>query len=95
MNLLTVDRNILKKCAGKIWKVRKQARQGNKQVAMDLGQCMAKKERSKLPELQILTFIMVINQMLVSDTKHIFCAQREALYNNVRYWEEQIDFTEI
>ena len=57
-----------------------------------MGECASKKPRSNLPELPNTTFKVVISW--VSNGKDMVLApkQLQALYTDVRHWEELIDF---
>ena len=82
----------LKKCASEILEVRRNRRQGNQQLAMDLGQHASKNVRSDLPELPNTTFMVAI--CWVWNGKDIVLApkQLQALYTDVRHWEKQIEY---
>jgi len=49
---------VLKKCEREIREARTKGRQGNKQVATDLGEHASKRARSNLPELPNTTFMV-------------------------------------
>jgi len=83
---------ILNKCASEIRKARKKGCRGNKRPATDLGERVGKMVRSNLPEMPNTTFTVMIHW--VSNGKDMVLApkQLQALYTDVRHWEELVDF---
>jgi hypothetical protein len=83
---------IMKKFATKILEARKKGWRGNTQPVMDLGGHTSKKVGCTLPELPNTIFMVVIR--CVSNGYNISLSpnQLQAVYNDERHWEEQIDF---
>jgi hypothetical protein len=61
---------------------------------MDLGERVCKKARGNLPELPNITFMIVIRRVPNGDSDQTSSMQLQALYTDVRNWEELIDFIE-
>ena len=82
----------MNKCASEIRKARKKGCRGNKRPATDLGERVGKMVRSNLPEMPNTTFTVMIHW--VSNGKDMVLApkQLQALYTDVRHWEELVDF---
>ena len=82
----------LKKCASEIREARKNSRQGNTRLAMDLGEHASKKATSKVPVLPNTTSMVVI--CWVSNANDIVRSpnQLQASYTDVRHCEELTDF---
>jgi len=75
-----------KKCASKIWEMRKKRRRGNKRPATDLGERASTQARSKLAELPNTMFTVMTHW--VSNSKDMVLApkQLQGSYTDVRYW---------
>jgi hypothetical protein len=84
----------LKKCASEVREARKKGRRGNKRPATDVGERAGKKARGNLPELPNTTFMVVIRRVPNGDNDQTSSMQLQALYTDVRHWEELIDFIE-
>jgi hypothetical protein len=84
----------LKKCASEVREARKKGRRGNKRPATDLGERAGKKARGNVPELPNSTFMVVIRQVPNGNNDPTSSMQFQALYTDVRHWEELIDFIE-
>lgn len=82
----------LKKCASKIWKARKQGRQGNKRPVTVVGEYTRRNMSGNLPELPHIRFHIVIGQLSNPYDIVQFPNQLPTLYTNVKHWEELIDF---
>ena len=51
----------LKKCASEVWEARKKGRQGNEQLATDLGERGGNIPGRNLPQMPNMNFIVVIH----------------------------------
>jgi len=82
----------LEKCWSKIREARKKGRWGNKWPATNLRERTRKKVRSNLLELPNTTFMVLICR--VSNGNNIILSpnQLQAMYTDVRHWEELINF---
>ena len=69
-------------------------RRGIKRLPMDLGKRASKQVRGNVPELPNSTVKIVIRRVLNSNNHQTSINQLQALYTDVRHWEELIEFTE-
>jgi len=82
----------LKKCASEVREARRKGRRGNKRLATDLGERAGKTARGNIPQLPNKTFMVVICQVPNGNNDPTSSMQPQALYTDVRHWEELIDF---
>ena len=82
----------LKKWASKLREARENGRRGNKRLATDLGERSGSKVSSNRRELPNPKFTVMIHW--VSNGKDMVLAPKhlQALYTDVRHWEELVDF---
>ena len=83
-----------KQCANEIQEARKKGRGGNKPPATDLGEGVANTVRGYVPELPNTTFMDVICRVPNGNNDQTFSIQLQALYTDVRHYEELIDLRE-
>ena len=81
-----------KKCASEVREARKKGRQANKLPETDLGECTHRNARGNIPELPNTTFMVVTRHELNGNNDQTSSMQLQALYTDVRHWEELIDF---
>ena len=85
---------VLKKCASQIREARKKERQGNKRLAMDLRECAWKQAKRYVPEFPNTTCMIVIRRVPNGNNDQTSSNQLQALYTDLKHWEELIDFIE-
>jgi len=83
-----------KQPASVVRQARKKARRGNKRQAIHLAERVGKQTTSNLPELPNTTFMVVIRRVLNVNNNQTSRNRLQALYTDVRHWEELIDSIE-
>jgi len=84
----------LKKYASEVRESRKKGRRGNKLPATDFGEHAGNKARGNLAVLPNTPFMVVIHRVPMGINDQTSSMQLQALYTDVRHWEELIDFIE-
>ena len=84
----------LMKGASNIWEATKKGRQGNKQLATDIGEPTGKNANVNLPVLPNTTFMVVIRPVLNGINDQTTRMPLHASYADVSHWEELIDLVE-
>ena len=87
-------KTFLKKCASDVREARQKSRQGNKRLAMPLGECPGNNVRGNQPVLPETTCIIVICWVPNGNNDETSSNQLQASYTDVRHWVELIDFIE-
>jgi hypothetical protein len=82
---------ILKTCASEVREARKKGRRGNMWLVMDLGEHVGKKAKGNVTELPNSAFMDVIRWVPNGNNDQTSSNQFQALYTDVRHWEELID----
>jgi len=82
----------LKKGANEVWEVRMKGKQGNMRPVTDFRLRRGNIARCDLPALRNTSSIVVIRWVLNGNSDQTSSMQLQALYTNLRHWEELIDF---
>jgi hypothetical protein len=83
-----------KKCASEVREVTKKERRSKTRLVTNLGQLAGIHARGTVPKLPNTTFIVVICRVPNSNNNQTSSIQFQALYTDVRHWEELVDFIE-
>jgi len=78
-------------CSSVGWEVRNKGMWGNTGPVMDFGDCPGKNALGNLANLPNTTCTVVIHHVLNSDNHQTSGKQLQALYTDMRYWEELIN----
>jgi hypothetical protein len=82
----------LKKCSREVREARKEARQGNKRSATDLGQCAGSSVRGNVNELPNTSFMVVMHLVPNGNNDPTSNMQLQSSYPDVRHCEQLMDF---
>src|SRR5882757_9280693 len=83
-----------KNCGSMVWEARKKGRRNNTRPVTDFGEPVGHEAKYSLPQLPNTPFMVLIRLMSNSNNEETSSMQPQALYPEVKNWEEMIDIIE-